>query len=293
MTDATITSALGAEARTDLAETGWKRLAMHILIFIIIIGGWELAGVFNQLNDLLLPAPSVIAAKFVNMWLPTALGGTGRIYWHFFVTMFEATAGFFIGVSIGVSLAVTAAISPGFRRYIAPYAVAFNVTPGIAVTPLIIAWFGFGWSSKIALATLVCFFAPFINTLTGLLHVDEEASELFRSMRASRKQFFLKLQLPSSMPLFIAGLKLALTGALLGAVVAEFFSASEGVGILMQRFAFKLDIGSALAALLSMSLMGLLFFTIMEILDYRVVYWKRDSRMQAISKRRKANWNMD
>lgn len=283
-----IASVASAEARSDLAETGVKRIMMHILIFIIIIGGWELAGVFNQLNDLLLPAPSKIGAKFFNMWFVT-----GRIYWHFFVTMFEATAGFFIGVSIGLSLAITAAISPTFRRYIAPYAVAFNVTPGIAVTPLIIVWFGFGWSSKIALATLVCFFAPFINTLTGLLNVDEEASELFRSMRANRKQFFWKLQLPSSLPLVIAGLKLALTGALLGAIVAEFFSASEGVGILMQRFAFKLDIGSALATLLSMSLMGLFFFTIMEMLDYRVLYWKRDSRMQAISKRRKANWDKD
>jgi NitT/TauT family transport system permease protein len=94
------------------------------------------------------------------------------------------------------------------------------------------------------------------------------------------------------MPLFIAGLKLALTGALLGAIVAEFFSASAGVGILMQRFSFKLDIGSALATLLSMSLMGLLFFTVMEILDYRVIFWKRDSRMQAVSKKRKAAWKM-
>jgi NitT/TauT family transport system permease protein len=221
------------------------------------------------------------------------MGGTGRIYFHFMITMWEAVAGFFIGVSIGVSLAVTAAVSPVFRRYIAPYAVAFNVTPGIAVTPLIIAWFGFGLSSKIALATLVCFFGPFINTLTGLLHVDEEAAELFRSMRANKQQYFWKLQLPSAMPLFIAGLKIALTGALLGAVVAEFFSASAGVGILMQRYSFKLDIGSALATLLSMSLMGLLFFTVMEILDYRVLFWKRDSRMNAISKRRKAAWRMD
>ena len=291
MTDATI-DAGGIEARTELAETGWKRLAMHLLVFAIIVGSWEVAGVFNQLNDLLLPAPSVIIAKFINMWLPVWLGGTGRIYYHFFLTMYEATAGFFIGVSIGTSLAVTAAIFPTFRRYIAPYAVVFNVTPGIAVAPLIIAWFGFGVSSKIALATLVCFFAPFINTLTGLLHVDEEASELFRSMRANRQQYFLKLQLPSSLPLFIAGLKLALTGALLGAIVAEFFSATAGVGILMQRFAFKLDIGSALATLLSMSLMGLFFFTIMEILDYRVLFWRRDSRMQAVSKKRKARFRM-
>jgi NitT/TauT family transport system permease protein len=277
-----------SEARTDLADRGLKRVAMHILVFIIIIGSWELAGVFNQLNDLILPAPSAVMAKFFNLWFVT-----GRIYRHFFVTMWEATAGFFIGVSIGMSLAIGATLSPVFRRYLAPYAVAFNVTPGIAVTPLIIAWFGFGWSSKIALATLVCFFAPFINTLTGLLWTDEEATELFRSMRASKSQYFWKLQVPSAMPLIIAGFKIALTGALVGAVVAEFFSASEGIGILMQRTAFKLDIASSIATLLSMSIMGLVFFTIMEMFDYKILYWKRDSRMQAISKKRKAAWNMD
>jgi NitT/TauT family transport system permease protein len=292
MTDATL-GASDVGSHSELAETGWKRLAMHILVFVIIVGAWELAGVFNQLNDLLLPAPSVILGKFANMWLPKILGGTGTIYYHFAITLWEAVAGFFIGCAIGVSLAVAAAVFPVFRRYLAPYAVAFNVTPGIAVAPLIIAWFGFGISSKIALATLTCFFAPFINTLSGLLHVDEEAAELFRSMRANKQQYFWKLQLPSSMPLFIAGLKIALTGALLGAIVAEFFSASAGVGILMQRFAFKLDMGSALATLLSMSLMGLLFFTVMEILDYRVIFWKRDARMQAVSKRRKAAWKVN
>ncbi len=111
MTDATISPA-ELSANSELVETGWKRLAMHILVFVIIIGAWELAGVFNQLNDLLLPAPSVILGKFANMWLPEFLGGTGRIYYHFMITMWEATAGFFIGVTIGVSLAVTAAISP-------------------------------------------------------------------------------------------------------------------------------------------------------------------------------------
>ena len=155
---------------------------------------------------------------------------------------------------------------------------------------MVIAWFGFGWSSKIALATITCFFAPFINTLTGFLATDVEADELFRSMRANRVQYFWKLQFPSALPLIIAGLKLALTGALLATIVAEFFSASEGVGILMQRYAFKLDIDAALATLLSMSLMGLLFFTVMELLDYYVLYWKRDSRMQVVSKKRKAAW---
>ncbi len=265
-----------------------KRLLMHMLSFLVIVGGWELAGLMGQLNDLIMPTPSqILYALFQMMFV------TGKIYWNFFVTLFEAVAGFFIGCTIGISLAVGAALSPPFRRYIAPYAVVFNVTPGVAVTPMIIAWFGFGWGSKIALAALICFFPPFINTLTGLLQTDEDATDLFRSMGATRRQYFWKLQLPSAIPIIIAGLKLAMTGALIGTIVAEFASASEGVGILMQRYAFKLDIASSFATLLTMSLMGLFLFTLMEILDYRVVFWKRVGRMESVSKSRKAAWRMD
>ena len=163
-----------------------KTLA-HGLVFLILFGGWELGARLGYVNELIMPAPTSIAYRLYEMFFVT-----GSIYWHYIITMYEATMGFIIGVSIGMGLAITAAISPVFRRYWAPYAVVFNVTPGIAVTPFIIAWFGFGWSSKIALAALVCFFPPFINTLTGLLNIDKDATELFRSLGSTKKQYFQK-----------------------------------------------------------------------------------------------------
>lgn len=264
------------------------KLGMHLGTFIVIIGGWELGSRLGYVNELIMPPPSSIAARLYEMFFIT-----GSIYYHYFVTMFEAVCGFIIGVSIGLSLAIASAISPVFRRYWAPYAVVFNVTPGIAVTPFIIAWFGFGWSSKIALAALVCFFPPFINTLTGLLFIDKDATELFRSLGANKKQYFWKLQIPSALPIIMAGLKLAMTGALIGAIVAEFFSASEGVGILMQRFAFRLNMDGSFAALIVMSLMGLSLFTLMEYLDVKILFWRRHSRMEEVSKKRKAKWSIN
>ena len=248
------------------------RLGMHLGTFIVIIGGWELGSRLGYVNELIMPPPSSIAARLYEMFFIT-----GSIYYHYFVTMFEAVCGFIIGVSIGLSLAIASAISPVFRRYWAPYAVVFNVTPGIAVTPFIIAWFGFGWSSKIALAALVCFFPPFINTLTGLLFIDKDATELFRSLGANKKQYFWKLQIPSALPI----------------IIAEFFSASEGVGILMQRFAFRLNMDGSFAALIVMSLMGLSLFTLMEYLDVKILFWRRHSRMEEVSKKRKAKWSIN
>jgi NitT/TauT family transport system permease protein len=269
-------------ARTNL----WgRRLATHLCIFAVVVGGWELLGVMGQLNDLILPAPSKIAYAFFNLYFVS-----GKIWWHFFVTMFEALAGFFIGSAIGITLAIIAGLSPTFRRYIAPYVVVVQVTPLIAVAPLMIAWFGFGWNSKIAIAALVCFFAPFLNTLTGLLHVDPDSEEMFRSLGASKRQIFWKLMLPSSIPIIMAGLKTAIALALIGAVVGEFISASEGVGILMQRASYALNIAESIAVLLSMALMGLILYTAMEVLDDRIVFWRRDARMNAVSRHRAAAW---
>jgi NitT/TauT family transport system permease protein len=262
-----------------------RRVATHLIIFALVIGTWELLGVYGHLNDLILPAPSKIGYAIVNLYFVT-----GKIWWHFFVTMFEAVAGFAIGVGIGVTLAIIAGLNATFRRYIAPYVIVVQVTPLIALAPLMIAWFGFGWSSKIAVATVVCFFAPFLNTLTGLMNVDPDAEEMFRSLGATKRQVFWKLMLPSSTPIIMAGLKTAMALALIGAVVGEFISASEGVGILMQRASFALNIAESIAVLLSMALMGLILYAVMEWLDDWIVFWRRDTRMIAVSRRRAAAW---
>lgn len=258
------------------------RLVIHLGIFVAFITVWEWASRTGRLNDLIMPGPSAIADAFYRMYFVT-----GEIYWHFFVTMFEAVAGFTIGGLIGLGLAISAALNLTFRRYIAPYAVALNVTPGIAVTPIFIAWFGFGWSSKIALGALIVFFPIFVNTLSGLLRVDRETQDLFRSLGARKSQVFFKLMLPDAAPMIFAGFKVAITTALVGAIVAEFSSATEGIGILMQRYAHRLDIAASIAVLLSMSLMGLLLYTLMEVADRRIVFWQHDDRLDPVGRRRR------
>jgi len=267
---------------TRLADPVFLRRAFtHFAIFAAFIGVWEWAGRTGRLFELIMPAPSAIAVALWDMYVIT-----GEIYWHFFVTLWEAIAGFLIGAGIGAGLAIGAALSVPFRRYIAPYAVVLNVTPGIAVTPIFIAWFGFGWWSKIALAALIVFFPVFVNTLSGLLRTDRDTAELFRSLGASRLQTFFKLMIPNAAPMIFAGLKIAMTGALVGAIVAEFASATEGIGILMQRHAMRLDMAAAIGVLVSMSLMGLMLYTLMEVADRRIVFWKHQARLDAVSRRR-------
>lgn len=279
---------MSAEPSTNYSW--WQRgfqIASHIALFGVLVLLLELAGTAGLLNEFLLPRPSKIGAAVLDLYL---LRGT--IYWHAAVTLFEALAGFTIATVIGVGLAVASAVSEPVRRYVSPYAIVINVTPGLALTPIVIAWFGFGWNSKIALATIVSFFPIFVNTLAGLTQGDDDRRDLFRLLGAGRWQTFVHLQLPVATPTTVAGLKIGMTSALVGAIVAEFASGSEGIGVLMQRFSFALNIQSTLATLLTMSLLGLLLFVLLEIIDDRVVFWRRDARMAQVSRRRAARWRM-
>ncbi len=280
-----------ATAEPTSPTAGFRRLSMliaagkHLALFVAFILVWEGAAAIGLIDTILLPTPTDIGKGILDLYVVNR-----QIYSHFAITFYEAFAGFLIGAGIGIAIAVGSALSRRFRRYVSPYAVVLNVTPGLALTPIIIAWFGFGYSSKIALGAIVSFFPVFVNALIGLTRVDAETDEMFRAMGADKMQRFWKLQVPEALPLIFAGFKIAITTALVGAVVSEFSQGTAGIGVLMQRFAFSLDMGSAIAALLSMSLLGLLMFTIIEILDARIVYWRRDARMTEMSRRRRAQW---
>jgi len=266
-------------------ESGMARILPHLALFLAILALWELAVHTGLITSIIIPRPSAIMGAIIKLYI------TDRtIYPHFVITLTEAVTGFLIGAAIAIILAVWSSLSDAFKRYVSPYAVVLNVTPGIALVPIIIAWFGYGMGSKIALAAVICFFPIYVNTLTGLTQRDEDREELFRSVGASRYQVFRKLRVPAALPLMFAGFKIGLTTALIGAVVAEFAQATAGVGVLMSRFSFQLNMAASLATLLSMTVIGLLLFYAMEILDDRIVFWRRDTRMSAVSRARARAW---
>jgi len=266
-------------------ESGVARLLPHLALFLAIIAVWEIAVRTGLITSIIIPRPSAIMGAIGKLYITER-----TIYPHFLITLTEAVTGFLIGAAIAIILAVWSSLSDPFKRYVSPYAVVLNVTPGIALVPIIIAWFGYGMGSKIALAAVICFFPIYVNTLTGLIQRDEDREELFRSVGASRYQVFRKLRVPAALPLVFAGFKIGLTTALIGAVVAEFAQATAGVGVLMSRFSFQLNMAASLATLLSMTVIGLLLFYAMEILDDRIVFWRRDTRMSAVSRARAQAW---
>lgn len=265
----------------------WRlgRLLPHLVLFSALILIWEMMVRTGVVTSIMIPKPSAIGTAIVDLYFVK-----GTIWPHFFITLTEAVVGFLIGAGFAIALAVGSSLSDPFKRYVSPYAIVLNVTPGIALTPIIIAWFGFGMGSKMALAAVISFFPIFVNTLTGLTQPDDEREELFRSLGASHTQVFWKLRVPSALPMMFAGLKIGLTTALIGAVVAEFAQATEGVGVLMNRFSFQLNMGASIATLLSMTLIGLILFYSMEFLDDRTIFWRREERRAAASRARARAW---
>lgn len=256
----------------------------HFVILFIILGIWETANRLGA-DPLLFPRPTGIIESMFSIFI-----GRGNIWPHLGATIGKAMGGMVIGSLIGMGLAISAALSATFRDYLKPYIIIIEAMPRIAVGPIFVAWFGFGAGSAVALAALVCFFGPFVNTLTGLLEVDEEAEELFRSLGGSKRQIFFRLMIPNAMPLIAAGLKLATAGAFGGALVAEFISANKGLGVLMGRYVETLNMESAFATLLSITAFGFLLFRTMEAINYRAIYWHSEPLMQRRSRRKAHEW---
>jgi NitT/TauT family transport system permease protein len=259
-----------------------KRFGPPILLFVILILAWDLLVRTGLVSDFILPLPGDVLVSMVEL-------GTGELLWqNAWVTMYETVAGFVIGSGLAFVAAVFSGLSPFFRQMVYPYMIALQVTPRVAITPILIAWLGFGPDPKIVLAATICFFPVFINTLTGILSVDAESTELFRSLRASRWQTFRQLILPSAMPITFAGLKTAMTLALIGAIVGEFVSAQEGLGLLVQQFSFQLNMDAAFAVLLYLTVLGLLLYLVMEYLERYLVFWSHDARLDRLTRKYQA-----
>ena len=259
------------------------RLWPPLVFLVLLIALWELALAVDYVSESILPHPKDIVVSFYELTIEESF-----IWDDVGATLWESVAGFLLGSALGLALAIPSGLSPIMRQMLGPYAVALQVTPRIAIAPLIIAWAGFGYNSKIWIAAIIAFFPVYVNALTGILTVDEDAREMFRSLGASRWQTFTHLMVPGSLPVMFAGLKTAAGLALVGAVVGEFISAERGLGVLVQQFSSQLAIADAFAVILMLMFLGLLLYATMEWLERATVFWLHDGRLVARSRRRAA-----
>jgi NitT/TauT family transport system permease protein len=242
----------------------WPPVAVISVILVL----WQTAVTLDWVNDLILPPPSEIAASLAYLLVQPFFWEAAR------ATMTETVVGFLIGIVTAWALGTLLGMSDLARRALYPIVVAFQITPRIAFAPIFLTWFGFGLESKIVMAATICFFPLLLNVLVGMETVDRDARTLMRSFGASRWQEYRELTFPASLPLILAGIKNAVTLALIGAIVAEFVGASVGMGVLSKTFSFQLDVASSFAVIIALMFFGLILYGIVELIDKKFVYWR-------------------
>lgn len=226
---------------------------------------WQLAVTIFPIKSYLLPSPVEIGSTMISQFPFQAQ--------HALVTLREVLVGFGIAVLIGIPTAVAITFLPVVEKLFYPILVATQAVPKVAVAPLFLVWFGFGEAPKVAMAAVIAVFPVIVDTAVGLRAIDPDMVRLARSMRAGPLKTFWKVRLPVALPNIFAGLKMAMTFAVIGAVVGEFVAGTSGLGYLIQAATGTLQTTVAFASVVLLSLMGIVLFLIVEALERIFVSW--------------------
>jgi NitT/TauT family transport system permease protein len=248
------------------AQPAWLTTLVSFLFLLLL---WQLLTVAGSYDHFILPGPMDVWRQFL------IVAGDGRLLHHTTITLSEVLPGLLLGAAIATPLGYLLARSPLAERLISPYLIASQAIPVIAIAPLLTIWVRSTYWSRVLVAALVVFFPILVNVIAGLRSVPPELYELMGSLRASKRQLFLKLELPASLPILLAGLKVGATLSVIGALVGEFVQPkTEGLGFLLitARYQFKTDL--VFVVLLTLAAIALSLYAAVSLLERWLLRWQ-------------------
>ena len=251
-----------------VAEPRWtwlREYGLPALAIVGLVGLWELVCRGARIPVWLLPAPSAIVTETWK-W-------ADRIPAHAGVTLGETLGGFALSVVVGVPIAVGIVYSPLLRRVIYPLIVVLNSVPKIALAPLFLIWIGHGLVTNVIVATIVAFLPMVVNTATGLESVEPDLLQLTRSLRAGTLQVFWKVRLPWALPHVFSGMKVAMSLAVIGAVVGEFVGSDKGLGYLIIVASSNLNTAVVFGVMGALSILGVAVFWAVVVAERLICPW--------------------
>jgi len=236
-----------------------------VVSFVLILALWQATVLIFRLPRFVLPPPFEVLAALSNAF-PTLLYDT-------WITGRETVAGFFLSILVAVPLAILITTSAPLRNGIYPFLLLGQSVPKQAIAPLLLLWIGYGEFPRVILAFLTAFFPIVVNTAIGLQMTPPEMQDLGRLLSASRRRVFFKVTFPCAMPYFFAGLKVAISLAVIGAVIGEFIGGDTGLGqrILVASGNQRTDL--AFAAILMLSLLGIFLFMLVALAEKLLCPW--------------------
>jgi NitT/TauT family transport system permease protein len=256
--DATFDLAVATERARQTSHLG-QTLQSYVYPTVVMVGFlviWQAVTIVFSVPRYLLPSPLRVGEEIIDKaYLLTV---------HGLVTLSEILLGFALSVGVAVPLAVVMIYSRTIERALYPLLVGSQTIPKVALAPLFMVWLGFGLAPKILMTFMIAFFPIVIGAVIGLVTIEIELIYVARSMGASNWQLFWKVRLPYALPSLFGGLKVAITLAVVGVIVAEFVGADKGLGYIIQVANGHLDTPLLLAAVVVISIIGIALYLIVE-----------------------------
>ncbi|MGJ3238532.1 MAG: ABC transporter permease [Anaerolineae bacterium] len=255
-----------------LSYVNWLRQLAPVLTIALILLGWQALYLSNIYPVFIIPAPQHVWDAFL-----TTLAD-GSLLRHSRVTLTEMLLGLAFGLSIGALLGYAIAHVKVLEDILSPVIVGFQATPVVAYAPLLIIWFQDGITGKVITTAIIVFFPTLMNVIVGIRNVPSDLRDLMRVMKASHKDIFFKLEVPSALPVLLTGMKTSVTLAVIGAVVGEFVNANEGLGYMVKFARSEYQTPKVFVAVLMMTVLALTLYGLVSLLEWRLLAWQKRSR---------------
>jgi ABC-type nitrate/sulfonate/bicarbonate transport system permease component len=263
MTDPSVISKKNKSRWTSFRWAGEIYPALLLIAFVLLC--WQVIATRTGLSAFILPSPlQVIEAGWETRHILLSAIGT---------TMLETMIGLAIAILFGILIAATIDLSSFLRRALYPILVASQTIQIMAIAPLLIIWFGFGLLPKVIIVVLVCFFPMAVSTADGLASTDPDLVALLHAMGANRRQVWRIVRLPSALPSFFSGLRVAVTYSVVGATIGEWVGGSAGLGLYMLRSKNALATDQVFVAILITTAISIGLFAILYLIERAVLPW--------------------
>ena len=243
----------------------WILIPLSLFVALIL---WELLARFGGFPAFIVPSPALVWSRFL------ALLADGSLWRHLWATLREVLLGLLLGASMAAALGVVLARFSWLEQLLSPYIVASQSVPVVAIAPLLVIWFGVGLLSKVLIAALVVFFPVLVNTVVGLRSVPAGLHDMMRSLQATPWQIFRLLEVPAALPVFLGGLRVGATLAVIGAVVGEFVGADRGLGFLINLGRGLYDTALVFVAVFVLIVLAMLLYGAVTLLEMRLLAWR-------------------
>ncbi|MGG3797882.1 ABC transporter permease [Metabacillus fastidiosus] len=244
-----------------------KKYFTPSLLVLILLVIWQItASMMNM--AFILPSPLQIIEKLWKI-------GDILLTVHLPATLLIVVIGLFISIVFGVGIAVWMNGSKTMERTFYPLLISSQTIPIIALAPIFVLWFGYSIWSKVVVTVLITFFPIAVNTFDGLRSSSKELRELLLTMGASKKEIFFKLNVPSALPHFFSGLKVAVTLSVIGAAIGEWVGAQSGLGYFSRRMMTQFDGAGVFAPIVLLSLLGILLFLLVVYFEKKSLRWRK------------------